>query len=98
MSASFRAFKCRFAQDAVKTVKLKGFQKTVCLLSEEIPGETPTASELNFQFAGEGNTGIVNFLAIAGASGLMMMVYYTFIRRPVNYEPLGELVPLPFER
>jgi hypothetical protein len=98
LSGSFNAMNCKFQQEIVKTVKLKGFKNTECLLTELTPGMTPTASELEFQFESEENTGIITFLVIAGIAGVLLFVYYAFIKKNNEYERLGELVPLPFEK
>jgi hypothetical protein len=98
LSASFAAVDCHFGQAGVKTVKLKGFRETVCPLTEPPVVPTPTALSLTFPFASHGNGGIRTFLVIAGISGALLFVYYALVKIPREYEKLGEMDALPFEK
>jgi hypothetical protein len=41
---------------------------------------------------------MMTFLVIAALSGVTLFVYYAFFRKPEEYERLGSLVALPFEK
>jgi hypothetical protein len=95
LSASFAAVKCDF-QHKLKTVKLKGFKQ---LCAEEIleVGRTYSPTKPKFDFGSEGSNGIVTFLGIAGVSAVLMFVYYMFIKKPDNYERLGDIGSVQLE-
>jgi hypothetical protein len=96
-SASLVVVNCDFQKKVVKTIKQKGFKKFECAIDEGPIVPTATASRPSFEF-GDGNGGIVTFLICAAISGIVLFAYYAFIKKPGDYEKLGELVALPFER